>query len=197
MPYPSQVTQAQIVETARQLIEANGVEYLSVHALAEALKIKAPSLYNHIQSKNALLKAVNTRTTAELFIAIQTTLEFAPPDPMEQLLEVSKAYRVFALEQPHNYTLAMNNTQDELRPDESYLLQLALPLQALIAQICGDENSLSALRGIFALLHGFAMLEITNQLRRGGDVRNAFLLSVQAYLRGWSDMYNREYDDPK
>jgi hypothetical protein len=46
-------------------------------------------------------------------------------------------------------------------------------------------QSLAALRGLLALVHGFVMLEMNNQLRRSGSLEEAFTQSAAAYLRGW------------
>ena len=94
-------------------------------------------------------------------------------------------YRHFALENPNSYVLAFTNVDDTLRPDENAMEQMVLPIQALMAAVSGQEASLSALRGAMALVHGFVMLELHGQLRRGGDLTEAFAAAVQAYLRGW------------
>ncbi len=65
------------------------------------------------------------------------------------------------------------------------LTQLVLPMQASMAEISGEKRALSALRGIMALVHGFVMLEINNQLRHDGSFDETFQLSVEVFLRGW------------
>ena len=55
-----------------------------------------------------------------------------------------------------------------------------------MAQITGEAQSLAALRGALALVHGFVMLELKGQLEREGDVGAAFAAAVQAYLQGWA-----------
>jgi hypothetical protein len=51
--------------------------------------------------------------------------------------------------------------------------------------VSGPKNSLAALRGAMALVHGFVLLELHGQLRRGGDLALDFDTAVHAYLRGW------------
>jgi Tetracyclin repressor-like, C-terminal domain len=78
-------------------------------------------------------------------------------------------------------------TEDEpaRQPDPDYLVQLILPLQAIVAQIAGEDDSLPALRGLYALMHGFVLAELTGQFRRGGDLDAAFESAVAAQIRGW------------
>jgi uncharacterized protein YhhL (DUF1145 family) len=80
----------------------------------------------------------------------------------------------------------MNDTTDpDARPSEEFLLSIALTYQAMITPLTGEATSLTALRGLLALMHGYAMLMLTEQFRRGGDLNQAYTDAVRAYLRGW------------
>ena len=182
-PYPAQVNRETVIDKARELIEADGLDQLSLGNLAAALGIKAPSLYKHVAGKTELLRAVNTVTTQRLVAALRTAA--TDDDPEKRFLEIARVYRDFAHTYPHTYALAFTNTLPEIRPDAQQLEQLALPLQAMIAAISGPNESLAALRGVWALIHGFVMLELSGQFQRGGDLPAAFIQAVRAYLRGW------------
>ncbi len=185
MPYPSQVNAESIIEKARQLIEAEGVDQLSLATLAAALSIKAPSLYRYFSSKAELIRAVNTATLTTLIETLMRAIDAADATPHNQLMALAKAYRAYAHTHPAAYMLAYSGADPALQPDASYAESLALPLQHLIAQISGEEQSLSALRGALAIIHGFTALEINGQFRRGGNLDQAFEMVVDAYLRGW------------
>ncbi len=185
MPYPAQTDRETIIQTARALIERDGVERLSLAQLAAALGIKSPSLYRHVPNKTALLQGVITLTFTELFQAYDTALQPVETDPLSRLLALLRAHRAFALAHPQTYLLAFTTTAPEQRADERALEQLALPLQALMATFTGAERSLPALRGALALVHGFAMLELKEQFRRGGDLNATFEEVIEAYLAGW------------
>ena len=104
---------------------------------------------------------------------------------MAQLEAVARAYRDFVLENPGVYGLAYTNTIPELRPDDDEQAEAVQPFEALLVPIAGAENSLAAVRGLWALIHGFVMLEIADQFQRGGDIAGAFDAAVHAYLLGW------------
>jgi AcrR family transcriptional regulator len=182
-PYPAQVDRETIINKARELIEADGLDQLSLSSLAAALGIKAPSLYKHVASKTELLRAVNTVTTQRLVGALRAAA--TDDDPEKRFLGIARVYRDFAHTYPNTYALAFANTQPEIRPDAQQLEQLALPLQAMMVPISGPGESLAALRGVWALIHGFVMLELSGQFQRGGDLSAAFNQAVQANLRGW------------
>lgn len=62
--------QIQIIETAASLIKQNGFENTSMRDLAAALKIEASSLYNHISSKDEILKAICFEIASEFIKSI-------------------------------------------------------------------------------------------------------------------------------
>jgi AcrR family transcriptional regulator len=185
MPYPTQVDAEKIVGKARALIEAWGVDGLSLHKLAAELGVKAPSLYRYFGDKMTLLRAVNDDTSLRLFAALEAALQDAPVEAESRLLALALGYRAFAYANPVTYGLLFSNTIAELRPDAATQEQRALPLQALMAEVSGEAESLAALRGLYALIHGFVMLELSGQFRRGGDLEAAFVRAVQAYVAGW------------
>ncbi|MEM7130051.1 MAG: TetR-like C-terminal domain-containing protein [Chloroflexota bacterium] len=80
----------------------------------------------------------------------------------------------------------MTTKPGEGRPNEEILVEMVLPLQTLMEKIVGETHSLAALRGVFALVHGYVMLELNQQLQRGGDFDETFKLVTEAYLRGWA-----------
>lgn len=183
MPYPTQITLESILSLAREMIETDGVDQLSLNKLSKELGVKTPSLYRYIKNRNALLRLVIEDALAGLFEAIQPALQIEGT-PQERLIGVAGAYRDYAHANPITYGLAFTNTIPELRPEPENQVQLILIYQQLIAEITGEATSLTALRGFVALLHGFVMMEIAGQFRRGGDLDDAFFQSVVAYLRG-------------
>jgi AcrR family transcriptional regulator len=183
MPYPTQIDYQAIITCAEQLLEQHGVEALTLASVAAILGVKTPSLYRYIANRDALLRALNEQTVQQLFGAIQHVLQVEAPIP-SQLQELCMAYRSFAHQHPQAYLLAFASNNPAQRPDPAWLVQLVLPLQTLIAELTGAHQALNALRGLFALIHGFVMLELYGQLQRGGDLEQAYLYSVQAYLDG-------------
>ena len=184
MPYPAQIDAESILETAVEMVETGGSDQFSMHKLAAALGVKAPSLYRYFASKTGLLRALNLRTAQHMVKAME---QAAPngSDARARMLAMARACRDFGLANPETYALAFTNATPDLRPDDMLLEQLAIPFQQLMAEISGQAHSLAALRGIWALIHGFILFELSGQLRRGGDLEADFVQSVEAYLNGW------------
>ena len=184
-PYPAQVSRESIVHKARELIEAEGLDELSLNKLAAALGIRAPSLYKHVASKAELLREVNTITSRELVSAMQEAIA-AVDTPAAQAQAMAYAYRRFARAYPITYGLAYSNLAPDQRPDPRELELLALSLQETWAAICGPADALTALRGAWALIHGYVTLELNDQFQRGGNLDDQFARAVQVYIDGWA-----------
>lgn len=184
MPYPTQINREAIIATAYELIERDGAEQLTLAQLADTLHVKAPSLYRHIPSKAALIQQINTHTFTLLFTTYEQARQAAAADAGAQLRALLHAHRAFAHAHPVAYVLVFTTVASAERPAEQMLEQLALPIEAIMAKLTGTDHALAALRGALALVHGFVMLELNNQFRRGGDHTLAFSDCVEAYLRG-------------
>ncbi|MGB7337548.1 MAG: TetR/AcrR family transcriptional regulator [Phototrophicaceae bacterium] len=184
MPYPSQIDRDTIISTARQMIEDEGVDNLSLRSLAESLGVKAPSLYRYVKNKTALLRAVNDRTTREMMQHL-----YAAADPTlnthDRLLAICHTFREFVHDNPACYLLSANTPLDETRPDAAEREALVIPLQGIFAEMMPESETLPALRGAYAFIHGWVMLEIMEQFERGGDLDAHFERALRAYLAGW------------
>ena len=58
-------TKQKIMAKALELFSANGYDAVSVGEIARAVGIKAPSLYNHFSSKQAIFDAIVAETAAQ------------------------------------------------------------------------------------------------------------------------------------
>lgn len=187
MPYPAQIDLETLIETARRMIEEHGFDKLSLRMIAEELGVKAPSLYRHVENKAALLAAVNQVTRTELFAVMHHEMEADTPLE-ERLLAIANAYRAYAHANPATYELAFTTSIPELQTEETDAqnLEAVLRIQALFVEWIGSEDeSLAALRGALALMHGWVRLEMSEQLRRGGDLNAQYEVAFRRYLRGW------------
>lgn len=184
MPYPTQITPERILERAEALLEQHGADQMSLHQLAAALGVKTPSLYRYYAGKAELLRAMNLRTVERLITVMKTAAESASGSDAERVLQMGVAYRQFAHGQPKAYALAFGATEQASRPDAAVMAALAQEIQAVIEPISGGAGSLAALRGLWALVHGFVMIELAEQFQRGGDLDVTYETALRAYIRG-------------
>ena len=86
---------------ARELLEQEGPDALTMRRLAERLGIRAPSLYKHLPDKAALEAAI----IATGFEDAAAAFEHAVDGAADPLAAFAAAYRAFALAHPHLYRL--------------------------------------------------------------------------------------------
>jgi hypothetical protein len=80
--------------------------------------------------------------------------------------------------------LAFGDLTPDARPDPAQLEALAIPLQQSMASLAGEADSLSALRSLWALIHGFVILELSGQFQRGGDLEQTLLYAIDTFTAG-------------
>jgi AcrR family transcriptional regulator len=98
-PPRTPLSRADVIAEARAMIEADGLDQLSLRRLADRLGVTAPALYAHVASKDDLLQAV---TDGELD-AILEHLRAREGDPVAALREFCHDYVDRALAHPNLY----------------------------------------------------------------------------------------------
>src|SRR4029077_15690340 len=91
----------QILTAARELLETEGAEGLTMRRLAGRLGIQAPSLYKHLPNKAALEIALIDAGFAEA----AARFDPAPGGAAGPLAALASAYRAFAARHPQLYRL--------------------------------------------------------------------------------------------
>jgi AcrR family transcriptional regulator len=96
-------TVAEVKQVALRQIEAGGAAALSVNAIAKELGVSGPALYRYFASRDALLTALIVDAYGDL--ASHLAAATAPVERSRRPAELAKAYRLWAVEQPHRYRL--------------------------------------------------------------------------------------------
>lgn len=87
-----------IVEAARELVLAGGLEALSLRRLAAKLGVTAPALYAHVRGKSDLLRALAEDQFDRLVARFDAMGPFT--DPIDRIRAQGRAYVAAAREQP-------------------------------------------------------------------------------------------------
>ena len=90
-----------ILDAARELFVAEGVEAVSMRKIADKIGYSATTLYNHFDDKDALLRALCDADFGALQDAFLQIGQIA--DPIERLRRLSQAYIGFALQFPSHF----------------------------------------------------------------------------------------------
>jgi len=113
-----------ILDAALEFFATEGVEGVTMRALADAIEYTAPVIYAHFRDKDAIIRELcnrQLRTLAKTFGPIAGV-----PDPVERLRGIGRAYVDFALEHPSHFRF-MFLTAHPLPLDEEDILQRGDP----------------------------------------------------------------------
>jgi AcrR family transcriptional regulator len=173
-----------VVEKAAAMAnEAGSVTAVSLTALAEALEIRPPSLYNHISSQEDLYYGMTLFGLQQLITDLrQVSLGLIGRDA---LMAMASAYRHFVHTHPGVYPLticAPTSEQTELLRLSQEMIQMLLLVMASLG-LQGDD-AIHGIRGLRAILHGFASLEAAEGYKMALDQEESFRRLVSAYLDG-------------
>ena len=160
----------EIVAAARELLDEEGVDGLSMRRLASRLGIRAPSIYKHLPDKQALENAIVSDGFEELAAVFEGAVECAA-DPLAAL---GRAYRDFARRHPHLYRLMTERplARDRLEP------RVEDRAAAPIVAAAGDPDGA---RAMWAFAHGMTILELNGRFPPGADLDAAWAKGIAAF----------------
>src|SRR5271156_4502531 len=166
---------AKILDAARELFVAEGVESVSMRKIAEKIGYSATTLYIYFKDKESLLHELCERDFGTLQESFKNIGRIA--DPIERLRKLGQAYIAFAIEYPSHYRLlfmtphgpACADDQHEEyeielgNPDQdSYAFLRATVVEGLAADVFRDEYQDADLLSqvLWSALHGVASLHL-------------------------------------
>ncbi len=150
---------AAILERAAGLADRDGLEALTLTALAKELGIRPPSLYNHVASLEELRQTLAARALAALDVALgRAALGKAGA---EAVVALGEAYRAYAHAHPGLYAAIAatgSSATPELHAARAALLATVGVVLRGFSSVA-EEETLHAMRAFYSLVHGFVSLE--------------------------------------
>ena len=162
----------EVVVVARDLLESEGPEALTMRRLADQLGIRAPSLYKHFPHKAALEVAI----IVDGFEEAAALFEAVADDGDDSLGSFAAAYRAFATAHPHVYRLMTERPLPRDQLPEGLEARTAAPL----VRATGDPVRA---RAAWAFIHGLTLLELNGRLPSDDLTEPAWRVGIQQFQR--------------
>lgn len=159
---------SQILDAARELFVRDGVEAVTMRAIAKKIEYTPTTIYHHFRDKRALLLELSVRDMQRLGQAFQSIGRIE--DPAERTRRFGLAYVDFALDHPGIYRFLFMTPKPEVMgeasPDQNAYLML---LQAVTEGIAAgryrpefdDPHQLAQI--LWGGLHGIVSLRIAKE----------------------------------
>jgi AcrR family transcriptional regulator len=168
---------------AAELADAEGIEEVTLAALAAKLGVRPPSLYNHINGLAGLRTLLALYGLEQLYDAMSAATEGSSGDAAVQA--ISRAYIDFARRRPGLYETTLRAPeQGDTALEAAGQKVLSLIIQALAGYNLGEEGSLHAVRGMRSILHGFAALENKGGFGLPLDLNVSLTRLIRTYIAG-------------
>jgi AcrR family transcriptional regulator len=160
-----------ILTAARAIIHEHGFKELSMRALARAVGVTAPTLYEYFPSKDAVLDAIFLEAVATMQQDFDDAVAVEPTGS-GKLQAIAHAYRNFARQQPDLFMLLFGRIDSSYRPGEQQKFACMglkeTPGRAVVEAIRNGEmrecDPQVAAHLLWTAVHGFVMLEVNQVL---------------------------------
>ncbi len=172
MPAPQRVTRAALTDAARAIAERDGIDAVTISAVAAAVGVRAPSLYKHVAHRHDLLRLIADDAARELGEDI-AALSGSDEDPATGLRAIARAFRAFSARSPRAASLLFAGADLSAQPPSEGMAALTATLLGAVRR-AAPGDPLPAARTLTAWAHGFCTMEQAGAFQLGGDVGEAF-----------------------
>jgi AcrR family transcriptional regulator len=179
-PAPARTSLSEIVAAGRELLEAGGLEAVTMLAVAERVGVRAPSLYKRVANRAALVSAIGGVALDEIAGQLASLAE--DPDAASALRSMAAGFRAYAHDHPRSYELLFMNLPEDWRPPAAQNARASTPILEAARRLVGRDDALEAARLITAFTHGFISMELNGSFRLAGDPDRAFRYGLDALI---------------
>jgi AcrR family transcriptional regulator len=177
---------ARVVDTAAAIADADGLEAVTLARVAGELGVRAPSLYNHVDGRGDLLRAIALLGVRELTAALrEAAIGRASADA---LIAAAHAYRAYAREHPGRYAATV---AAPTAGDEEHRAAAAEAVDVMLAVMRGwdleGDDAIHAVRAFRSAVHGFVAIEASGGFGMAVDVDASFDRLVATLAGGLSE----------
>lgn len=185
------LARADVVGAARAIADAEGLDAVTLAAVAARLGIRSPSLYAHVDGLEGLRRELALAAAAAMAETFRAAV--AGRSGLESLAALAVEYRKFAGSHPGLYAAA----QRAVKPgedDELYkaLAAVVLPVFSSLAEVGADAADQVHLTRVFrSALHGFVVLEQAGGFGMPESIDESFRRMVDVLISAVRDVAGR------
>jgi AcrR family transcriptional regulator len=162
-----------VVDVAARIADAEGIEAVTLARVAGDLGVRAPSLYNHIDGRADLLRAIAVVAVRELTAALREAA--VGRSSADALVAAARAYRGYARAHPGRYAATV---AAPTRGDEAHRAAATEAVDVLLAIMRGwdleGDDAIHAVRAFRSAVHGFVAIEAADGFGMAVDVDASF-----------------------
>lgn len=170
-----------VTAAAADLVDRDGIEGLSMSRLAGDLGVRPPSLYNHVDGLEPLVRLVALAALADLAEPCREALMNRTGG--EAVHAFAAAYRAWAMAHPGTYPLTQVARPGDVEW-EAAADRLLEPLLEVLGSPHDPEESIHAVRTLRSAVHGFVALELAGGFGLEVPTDVSFARMIETVLTG-------------
>lgn len=185
-------TRESILKAAHQLVQTKGIEKLSLREIARTVGFSPSSLYEYFNGKDKIITALKLKASALLYQSMKNSSKGLAP--LAALAAMSAAYVGFSKTNSEDFVLLFNrstSTRRTLKEPEIHSSGYGLVLETVRSGISEGQIQETKQRsaedmayGLWALVHGMAILQTTHLKGFQADFENADREVIGAFITG-------------
>jgi AcrR family transcriptional regulator len=174
-----------VIRAAAKIADDDGWDALTLARVAKKLRIRSPSLYNHVGGLEAVRRELKLLALRDLNAALgRATIGKSRDDAVRGL---AAAYRTFVKRNPGTYAATMVATPKNDPPLEAAAAEVVETILSVLSGYgLNRGDGIHAIRALRSAVHGFAALEIAGGFGIPLDVDKSFDWLVSTLLNGLS-----------
>lgn len=183
------ITKEDVIQVASDIADKNGLDCVSLKAVAEKLNIRTPSLYNHIDSLENLLIEVAHKGMREMNekmtkVAIGNSGDAA-------IKSVSIEYMNYVIEHPGIYeTIQWASWHGTKEIEDIFENYTSLLTTLILSCNLKSDNTNEILNLLTGVIHGYATLQLRYALTNPDKARKKLCDTMDIVLTGIHQKYD-------
>jgi AcrR family transcriptional regulator len=168
-----EMMRADILNAAQGILQQGGFSALSMRTLAEAVGVRAPTLYDYFESKEDVLNAIFLDAVGTLRQYFLDNMAAAEPG-VPRLISMGMAYRNFAIESPVLFRLIFGRVDASYIPGQEQMGKAKELFDALRAEVvtaidlgqitAADPDAIAVT--LWANVHGLSSLQLDGHMAK-------------------------------
>ena len=171
-----------VIQAAAEIVDREGMEALTLAALATHFKVAVPSLYNHIGGMPGLQHQLALLGRRQLTQQLGRAVMGKAGD--DAIMAMADAYRTYVKAHPGLYACTLRVAEEsdvESRAAEDEAVEISL--KVLAHYDLQGEMGIHMVRGFRSLVHGFASLEVAGGFGIPLSLDQSFRLLIEGYIQ--------------
>jgi AcrR family transcriptional regulator len=172
-----------VAGAAADIADAEGLRGVTLARVAAELGVRSPSLYNHVDGRDGLIRAVALEGLRDLAVHLRRAA--IGRSGRDALVATARAYRDYARAHPGRYAAtvaapAPGDAEHEALADEAVDVMRAV----LRAWGLEGDDAIHATRAFRSAVHGFVAIELSGGFGMPVDVDASFERLIQTLAAG-------------